>query len=85
MHSTRGPDAKNAEQSLTDSNISIAEVLSFVKDYFPDVLSDDVLSHYGMQKVEILIMKISALLSPPTPKKECPKPKSKMQIPLSMA
>ncbi len=51
VHSTRGhTSAQNAEYSLTDSNISISEVLSFVKDYFPDVLSNDVLSRFGMAK-----------------------------------
>lgn len=33
--------------SLTSSTISIAELLDYVKEYFPDVLPGDVLKHFG--------------------------------------
>ena len=51
VHSTRGPSvAQDARKSLTSSTITITHLLDFVKDYFPDVLSNDVLSKYGMNK-----------------------------------
>ncbi len=33
--------------SVTDSNISISHLLDYVNKYFPDILSKDVLRHYG--------------------------------------
>lgn len=33
--------------SVTSSTISIAELLNYVNEYFPDILSEDVLKHYG--------------------------------------
>lgn len=35
--------------TLTDSKISIATLLDYVNKYFPDILSMDVLRHYGME------------------------------------
>lgn len=32
---------------VTDSTISISELLDYVNDYFPDILPEDVLKHYG--------------------------------------
>lgn len=32
---------------FTDSDISIAHLLDFVNDYFPDILPEDILKHYG--------------------------------------
>lgn len=32
---------------VTDSTISISELLNYVNDYFPDILPEDVLKHYG--------------------------------------
>lgn len=37
-------------QSLTDSKISISDLLNIVKDKTPEVLSEDVLNHYGLQR-----------------------------------
>lgn len=37
-------------QSLTDSKISISDLLNIVKDKTPEVLSKDVLNHYGLQR-----------------------------------
>ena len=49
------PKARVQEQSslaLTGSTINIADFLNIVKDYFPDILSADVLRHYGMRRGE---------------------------------
>ena len=40
----------NALQSLTDSTISISELLEIVKDKHPEILSADVLAHYDLSR-----------------------------------
>ncbi|MGM9550387.1 MAG: hypothetical protein ACI3V5_11180 [Faecousia sp.] len=40
-----GPQQNAA--TITDSTISISELLDYVNDYFPDILSEGVLKHYG--------------------------------------
>lgn len=42
--------AENASPSNAVSTISIADVLSFVKDLHPDILSKSVLDHFGMER-----------------------------------
>ncbi len=41
------PAITNNSLRITDSTISIADLLEFVNSYFPDVLPEDVLKHYG--------------------------------------
>lgn len=50
VHSTRSYDDNSP--LFPNSTISIAELMNVVKDQFPNVLSDDVLSHYGTSKTE---------------------------------
>ena len=38
--------------SVTDSTISIAELLDYVNKYFPDILPESVLKHYAEKYVE---------------------------------
>ncbi len=45
-----GTKASANALSLTDSTIKIADVLDFVKSVFPNVLSKDVLMHYGIDR-----------------------------------
>lgn len=35
------------QRPVTDSNISIAELLEYVNQYFPDILPEDILKHFG--------------------------------------
>ena len=39
---------------ITSSTISIANLLDIVKDFYSDVLSNDVLNHYGIQRETVL-------------------------------
>ena len=41
------PEITDKSATLTDSNISIAELLDYVNKYFPDILPEEVLKHYG--------------------------------------
>ena len=41
------PEITDKSATLTDSNISIAELLDYVNKYFPDILPEEVLRHYG--------------------------------------
>lgn len=41
------PAVRLSSTLLTDSNISIADLLKYVNQYFPDVLPEDVLKHFG--------------------------------------
>lgn len=41
------PEITDKSATLTDSNISIAELLDYVNEYFPDILPEEVLKHYG--------------------------------------
>ena len=41
------PRSTTTSLSVTDSNISIAELLDLVNRYFPDILPESVLKHYG--------------------------------------
>ncbi len=41
------PEITNSFATLTDSKISISKLLDYVNQYFPDVLSVNVLHHYG--------------------------------------
>ena len=41
------PAITNDSLRITDSNISIAELLDYVNKYFSDILPEDVLKHYG--------------------------------------
>ncbi len=40
----------DALQSLTDSTVSISDLLDIVKDKCPEILSNDVLKHYGLKR-----------------------------------
>lgn len=44
------PKITGVPATLTGSNISIANLLDYVNRYFPDVLPEDVLKHYGHSK-----------------------------------
>ena len=41
------PEITSVPATLTDSNISIADLLAYVNRYFPDVLPESVLRHFG--------------------------------------
>jgi len=41
------PEITNSFATLTDSKISISNLLDYVNQYFPDILPEDVLKHYG--------------------------------------
>ena len=43
----KSPSSQVVPATLTDSTISIAQLLDFVNRYFPDILPMDVLKHYG--------------------------------------
>lgn len=45
--SSKSPGVTNKFAPLTDSNISISNVLEFVNEYYPDLLSEDVLKHFN--------------------------------------
>lgn len=41
------PEITDESATLTDSTISISDLLDYVNKYFPDILPEDVLKHYG--------------------------------------
>lgn len=41
------PEITGEPATLTDSSISISNLLDYVNRYFPDILPEDVLKHYG--------------------------------------
>lgn len=47
LAATKSPRFTATPLSVTSSTISIAELLDLVNQYFPDVLPEDVLKHYG--------------------------------------
>lgn len=47
LAATKSPRLTAEPLSVTSSTISIAELLDLVNEYFPDILPEDVLKHYG--------------------------------------
>lgn len=64
------PRLANKSAIRTDSTISISELLDYVNEYFPDILPEDVLKHYGHDARPDGVLGESALYSSRNPQKQ---------------